>query len=112
MQTVTALEAVEIKNWKDLRDYLNAQSEESLMSPVCFWGEYEGKKLPSIAKLNEDFINPSGEGCEPVGVYRNDPEYGDNYVDGEDIVHAAGSLILQTDDMSFSIKYKGSTIVP
>lgn len=105
MGNTTASTSTPINSLKELRDYLNLLDEKSLNQPIRFWGESKSENIVSIALLHEDFFNPSGEGCEPVGVYLSDPEYGQDFVDGEGISYPAGTILLESEDVSGSITY-------
>lgn len=80
---------------KDLRDMLNNIPEVNLNQPIRWWGEYKGGNVVSITQLNEDFINPSGDGCEPVSVYIDNDE--DFDPESEHIELPKGSIMFDVD---------------
>lgn len=71
------MEKQTLNTWADLKAFANELSDEQLSQPVIIWGEGFVKDAQFVEVIQEDMINPSGEGCEPVSVYTNDPEYTD-----------------------------------
>ena len=79
-----------IMTYQELRDALLLLTKEQLKQPVAFLGEDSpGAPLRHIWIVEEDQINPSGEGMEPISVYKDDPDYAD-----EPVVCKAGTIIL------------------
>lgn len=80
---------MEIKNWKDLKDFANSLSEEQLNHEVVFWSEEHAGKLVSVYVLKEDYINVSGEGVEPRSLYKGEEGYDEpaTYVKGTPILN-------------------------
>ncbi|SHF17272.1 hypothetical protein [Chryseobacterium vrystaatense] len=85
------LRSEESITWGQIKAQLYYFTEDQLSQNVVFWGDCKGGKFSALQVLTEDHINPSGEGCEPVSLYANDPEY----IEGEPITFAKGSVILE-----------------
>lgn len=60
--------------WKELKDFCNSLTEEQLGERVAAWGEYKFFEFDKPEILEDDFINPSGEGAEPAYLYKDEPE--------------------------------------
>lgn len=79
--------------WLELRDLLNTKSEEDLngLAIVNYIDDVEcevvGFAIDTIMEAEEDHINPSGEGMEPISYYE------DEDVSDEIVVLKKGSLI-------------------
>jgi hypothetical protein len=83
------------------RDMLSAMStftDEQLDMEVRWSGDESGGELSGFWIVEEDQINPSGDGMEPVSVYANDPDVD---VDAEEIVCKKGTPILLEKDYGF-----------
>lgn len=78
---------------RELRDFLNSATDASLDAPVQWWGENRGGVVALAEVLKEDYINPSGDGCEPKSTYDQNTALRD----GEDVVARAGTLVLHVD---------------
>lgn len=50
-----------------------------------------GMKIGEIWIVEEDQVNPSGDGMEPVSVYKDDPDFN---INDEPIVCKAGVILL------------------
>lgn len=99
------LKEIKIKTYKDLRDFLNEQSEDILSESVqVMIGDGEQTETISLIEiLTEDHINPSGECLEPLsnylegGVYYNNPDAHDlsfEDIQAEPIVKRKGEFFL------------------
>lgn len=67
----------QLKNLRELRDFLNSQSDEVLDDKIRFVSSDEQiHNISEVAILDEDFIDPTGEFWEPVSAYSS--------VEGED----------------------------
>lgn len=82
----------EFKTLGQLKNFINSLNEDELKQPVRFWGEETGGIITSANILSEDYINPSGEGCEPVSIYKEEPDFEELYQD-EPVVITKGSII-------------------
>lgn len=84
--------------WADIKDYANSLSDEELKQPVRYCGEYKGGEVYSIYILNDDFINPSGDGIEPRSYYAESEDPDDREMaESEPIVLPKGSILLDVD---------------
>jgi hypothetical protein len=81
----------------DLKRGLSELTDEQLKQDVRVSGEEHSARVCEMWILEEDHINPSGEGMEPVSAYLDDPEYGQEFVDGEVIVAKKGTVLLVED---------------
>lgn len=79
--------------WYDLRRFCNELTGGQLGKDVVVWGDEKGFKIKGVQTLEDDFINPSGEGVEPISAYKDEP---DILLD-ENIVYEKGDPILITD---------------
>jgi hypothetical protein len=71
------MENITLNTWADMKAFVNELNDEQLTQPVKIWGEGYSKDAEFVEIIQEDMINPTGDGCEPVSVYTNDPEYVD-----------------------------------
>jgi hypothetical protein len=80
----------------DIAARILALAPEQQAQPALWYGEERGGAIYSIHVLADDYINPSGDGWEPVSFYaqRRD-EHPD--VDLTDIVARKGDVFLVTD---------------
>ncbi|MFA6057262.1 MAG: hypothetical protein WC756_03615 [Taibaiella sp.] len=81
-----------INSWSELKNFANTLTEEQLQQPVRIWGESFAADIESVEVLDEDMINPSGEGCEPVSAYADEPET----LEDEPVIYPAGRILLDT----------------
>lgn len=76
--------------YRDLLEKLSGFTEEQLDQPVnvalC---DAPLVQIKSIWIVEEDYINPSGEGAEPISAYAGDPDY-----EGEPVVVKKGEIFL------------------
>lgn len=86
-----------IKTWADLKEFANTLSEEQLNQKVKVFGENHSETVKSVEIFDEDMIDPSGDGCEPISVYLNDPEYGQDFIDSETVCYKAGTIMITAD---------------
>lgn len=77
--------------WQDLKDVSAKLSPEQLKMPVMFWGEGVFGKFKTLQELQEDYVNPSGDGCEPVSVYADEPEFLEN----EPVIYQKNTIIFE-----------------
>jgi hypothetical protein len=87
----------QIRTWHDVKRFANVLTEDQLFEPVKVWGEGFCHDITSVQIMEEDHVNPSGDGAEPVSVYLNDPEYGQEFIDGETIVVKKGEIRLEAE---------------
>lgn len=80
--------------YEDLRNFLNQLTPEQLKQKVAIWGENKYHTVYGIEELTDDFINPSGDGCEPVSVYEDDEQFD---ATSEPIVHEKGTILMAID---------------
>ncbi|TQI71788.1 hypothetical protein JM79_2737 [Gramella sp. Hel_I_59] len=66
---------MEIRKFKDLKEFVNSLNENQLEQPVKFWGDEIGGEIHRAEVLKEDWINPTGDGLEPRSAYDDEPEY-------------------------------------
>jgi hypothetical protein len=50
----------------------------------------------AVEILQEDYINPSGECCEPISAYKDQPDFAD--YQEEDVVRPKGQIVLSATD--------------
>ena len=60
--------------WKELKEFADTLTAEQLQQDVIMWGDELSAQLIDCEVLDEDYINPSGEGCEPRSAYLTDPD--------------------------------------
>jgi hypothetical protein len=84
----------QLENLGQLRTLLNALIQEELKQPIRFWGEDTSGTITSLEILSENYINPSGEGCEPVSAYKDEEDYEDLYAT-EPVVFPKGTIVFE-----------------
>lgn len=60
--------------WYELKKFCSTLTGEQLGYEVKAWGENKAFTLKGVELLEDDFINPSGEGCEPISMYKDEPD--------------------------------------
>lgn len=84
--------------WSDIKEFVNSLTEEQLSQEVIFWGDENGGGIYSIAITQDDLINPSGDGVEPLSFYMNSENSDDiETAKEEPIVIKKGTIILEVD---------------
>lgn len=84
--------------WSDLKTFCNSLSEEQLQNEVRVWGEEKGGGIYAISEIQDDLINPSGDGLEMKSIYTESEDKDDKEIgEEEDIVVSKGSIILELD---------------
>lgn len=79
--------------WKEVKEILNSKNDDDLNVPSFFWKidneecEIFGYSIIEIMEAEEDQINPSGEGIEPVSTYEGED------VSGEPVIYKKGALL-------------------
>lgn len=76
--------------WQQMKDLCNSLDETQLKNQIHAWGNEWAQAIIGVVEVTQDMVNPSGEGLEPISVYREDPEYADDvdeYNDYNTIVH-------------------------
>jgi len=82
--------------WSDIKEFVNSLTDEKLQQEVIVWGEEKGGGITSIVITEDDLINPSGEGVEPISVYSNSENEEDRKIaEEETIVMTKGTLVLE-----------------
>lgn len=92
--------------YRDLLDKISALTPEQLAMPVLWCGENRGGPVQGIWILEEDQINPSGDGWEPVSLVRREliesermtEAEADKEIAGEEVVGVKGQVVLLTDE--------------
>lgn len=79
--------------YRKLKEILDSLDESQLDTPVRWGGDNTSGVISDTWIVEEDQINPSGDGWEPVSVYDNDPEFD---MSDEPIVCKKGTVILIT----------------
>lgn len=60
--------------WQQLADFCLTLTDEQKNYPISIVGEERGMKLTGTAICATDYVNPSGEGIEPIEVYTREIE--------------------------------------
>ena len=63
-----------IENLGQLKAALDKLTPAQLTQPVRWSGEERSGKIDTMWVLTEDYVNPSGDGLEPVSAYKDEPE--------------------------------------
>lgn len=86
----------------DFKELVNKLSDEQLKQPLRLWGfdgdEGWGALIYGVQELEEDFVDPNGDGFGPLSEYK--AAITDFEIDPEDPIYPAGTLILQADKYS------------
>jgi hypothetical protein len=94
-QTKHFWDMIEVNNekftFRDLKKVLDTLTEEQLNMEVRWAGDSRGGTMDSIWIVEEDQINPSGDGMEPVSAYDNDPDFD---ATDEPVVCKKGTVLL------------------
>ena len=80
--------------YADLKRFLDGLTPEQLQQDARVIGvETPGGYVTQAEVMKEDWINPSGEGVEPVSVYREyaDPDF---VIEDEEVIYAKGEVFL------------------
>jgi len=77
--------------YRHLKELLNSLDESHLDHPVRWGGDNTSGLITGTWLVEEDQINPSGDGWEPKSAYKDDPDFD---VTDEPVVCPSGSLIL------------------
>ena len=80
--------------YNELKKILDTLDENQLNCPVRWGGEGNSGLIQSVWIVEENQINPSGDGWEPVSAYDNDPEFD---MSDEPVVCSKGTPILLAD---------------
>lgn len=80
--------------WRDLKKFVNLLTDEELEQNVISVDERGTSKAILLEKLSEDNIDCSGEGYEPISVYKDEEYYGDLLSDTSNPRLYKGSIIL------------------
>ena len=84
---------MKISTWADLKEFANQLDEDQLTQTVRWWGDdEEGGPIKGVDIINDDMINPTGDGLEPRCAYSDDPEY-----DNEPAFLLKGTIMLEGD---------------
>lgn len=81
--------------WADLKEFVNKIDPGFLDQEVMWWGEDRGGKISGAKQLTEDYGNPSGDGVEPVSVYKDEPDFDESEFDIQE-----GTPVLFADDIT------------
>lgn len=71
--------------WYELKKFCNSLTGDQLGYEVKGWGDEKGCTIEGVETLEDDFINPSGEGAEPLSTYKNDPDFAE-FIEDEAVV--------------------------
>lgn len=88
MDGLKVIESPENVTWRNLKEILATLSDEELDQKAMIWYEESGGNVSEIYITTEDFINPSGDGVEPVSLYE------DEDLLNEPVIINKGTLIL------------------
>lgn len=85
--------------WSDLKEFVNSLNDEQLQQEILVWDEDGGGgMIYSISITEDDMINPSGEGLEPISLYSNSDDAEDiELAKYEPIILRKGAIILNMD---------------
>ncbi|HRY53018.1 MAG TPA: hypothetical protein P5142_00240 [Spirochaetia bacterium] len=61
--------------YRELKEQLSALTEEQLEQEARTAGELKTEKIESVWVLEEDYIDPFGEGAEPVSHFEPDDDF-------------------------------------
>jgi hypothetical protein len=80
----------------ELKARLDQMTPEQLAMPVYWVGEDRGAPIVGLEMLNEDHINPSGDGMEPLSAYADDEDF-EAIKAEQPVVARKGQLLLLVD---------------
>jgi len=84
--------------WAQVKAFCESLTAEELSEDVLVWGDEKGGMAFAISRTNDDAINPSGDGLEPVSFYANSEDPDDREIaEYEPVVMKKGSIILEVD---------------
>jgi len=82
--------------YKDLYNQIKVLTPKQMEQEVKTCGfDRPGAKISELWIVEEDYINPSGDGIEPKSRYAHDPEAD---IENESVVCKAGTVLLVEDD--------------
>lgn len=77
--------------YQELRDALNALTPEQLARDAVVSSETGVEKVNDLFVADEPYVNPSGDGWEPISNYADEPEA----IEGEPHVCEAGYVSIE-----------------
>lgn len=77
--------------YRDLKNILSTLNEEQLSTQIFYSGDSTAGKISEVWITEEDQINPTGEGLEPVSFYSDDKDFD---LESEFVVFKKGTPIL------------------
>ncbi len=84
--------------WKDIKEFCDTLTAEQLEQDVLIWGDEKGGGAFAISILQDDMINPSGEGIEPKSFYAESEDEVDRATAEEEIIVIhKGKIIIDVD---------------
>lgn len=85
--------------WMDILNFCKTLTLEELHQDVRVWGDEKGGGIYAISVIQDDLINPSGEGVEMKSMYINDSEDEESREMAEDepVVMPKGTIIFELD---------------
>lgn len=60
--------------WGEIKEILDKATPDQLQSKALIWNKEQGGILSEFYEATENHINPSGEGVEPVSIYKDDED--------------------------------------
>ena len=85
--------------WDDIFYFCLTLTPDQLKQPVKVWGEEKAGGIYAISEIQDDLINPSGEGVEMKSMYINESEDEESREIAEDepVVIPKGTIIFDLD---------------
>lgn len=90
-----------------LKQFVNTLSEDQLKQKLRFWGDEIGGTFEGVQVLQDDQINPFGDGCEDRSPYLPGGEHYDPQFDmeNEPIVLSKGAIMFEIEKDSSRNKF-------
>jgi hypothetical protein len=82
--------------YKELKEQIDKLTPEQLNEQVKVIDQTGMENISQLWCLEDDYINPSGDGIEPKSVYKDDPEFADIY-ESEPVILPKGTLLLMAE---------------
>jgi hypothetical protein len=84
--------------WEDIYNFCLTLTPDKLKQPVRVWGEEKAGGIYAISEIQDDLINPSGEGLETKSSYANSEDESDREAaEDEAVILPKGTIIFDLD---------------
>lgn len=83
--------------WEDIYYFCLTLNTAQLKQNVRVMGDEKGGGIYAISEVQDDLINPSGEGLEMKSIYSNGDNEDKEIAEDEDVIVSKGTIIFEID---------------